>query len=63
MTILLLIALEIGLAVFGGWGFMLGVGVVHHEWIPACPTIALWPAVAISLCLRWALFSPQLGGE
>ncbi len=22
-----------------GWFFMLGIGVIHHEWLPQCPTL------------------------
>lgn len=36
---------------FGGWTLMLAVGVVHHEWWPAVPTIGYWWAVVLCLLL------------
>ncbi len=45
------------LAVFirGLW-LMLAIGIVHHEWIPACPTISYGWAVALTSLLSAALF-------
>ncbi len=41
---------------FRGWWFMLGVGVIHHEWWPAVPTIGYWWAVAV-VALLGGIFS------
>lgn len=30
-----------------GWLFMLAVGIIHAEWIPALPTIGYWWAVLV----------------
>lgn len=31
----------------GAWMFMLLVGVIHHEWIAALPTIGWWSSLLI----------------
>jgi hypothetical protein len=46
-------------ALISGWMFMLGVGIVHHEWIHQCPTIGYWWAVLASSLFRSALSSVQ----
>lgn len=38
-----------------GWMFMLAVGLVHHEWAHAVPTVGFWWAVLIAGLLRSAL--------
>lgn len=38
-----------------GWFLMLAVGVIHHEWIRACPTIGYWWAALLSGLLRSGL--------
>lgn len=38
-------------AMFGGWLFMLTVGVIHGEWLPMMPTIGYWSAVKVSFML------------
>ena len=38
-----------------GWVFMLLVGVVHAEWLPALPTIGYWLAVLITFLIRSVL--------
>lgn len=43
-------------ALLGGWMFMLAVGIVHHEWIRACPTIGFNWSVALAALVRGALF-------
>jgi hypothetical protein len=45
----------LALTVSAGWEFMLLVGVVHHEWIPACPTIGFWWSVLIAFLARTSL--------
>lgn len=45
----------VGRWLFGGLWLMLAVGVVHHEWLPACPTIGFWWAVLLAALLRMAL--------
>lgn len=42
-----------------GWAFMLAVGVIHHEWIPTCPTIGFWWSLVLAFLLRLALASPS----
>jgi hypothetical protein len=41
------------MTVQGGWLFMLAVGIVHHEWIPACPTIGFWWSLLLVILLKW----------
>lgn len=38
-----------------GWWLMLGVGLIHHEWIAACPTISYGVAVGIAALIGSAL--------
>lgn len=45
-------AIAVGLA---GLMFMLAVGIVHHDWIAACPTISLGKATLVAALLRGAL--------
>lgn len=40
------------LSFYGAWMFMLAVGVIHHEWIPACPTIGFWWALLLCGLIR-----------
>lgn len=42
-------------ALLTGFFLMLAVGVVHHEWIPSCPTIGYWWAALLSGLLRSGL--------
>lgn len=39
--------------------FTLAVGVVHHEWIPACPTIGFGWALLLTLLLRVVTARPS----
>lgn len=48
------------LTISGGWEFMLAIGLIHHEWIPSCPTIGFWWSVLISFLLRTAMTNPSL---
>lgn len=41
------------MTVQGGWLLMLAVGIVHHEWIPACPTIGFWWSLLLVILLKW----------
>lgn len=43
------------LAAMGGLWMMLAVGVIHHEWIPQCPTIGYGWAVVLASLLRSTL--------
>ena len=54
------ILLSVALAPVRWWLFMLGVGVVHHEWIPELRTIGFWWS-AVVVELLGAAFS--LGGR
>jgi hypothetical protein len=47
----------------GGWLFMLAVGVIHGEWISACPTIGFWWAVLLGSLIRGALYNPALDSD
>ena len=38
----------------GGWALMLGIGVLHHEWWSAVPTIGYWPAVFAWMAFAYA---------
>lgn len=40
------------LTMFGGMTFMFAVGVVHHEWWPAVPTIGYWWSVLLVYLIR-----------
>ena len=41
----------------GGWAFMLLVGVVHHEWLPQCPTVGFGWSIVIAFLLRVTLLT------
>jgi hypothetical protein len=47
--------LDILLALIGAWAFMLGVGIVHAEWIPQCPTIGYGWSLVLFLLFGGAL--------
>lgn len=49
------LAVGLILAPLQGLYLMLAVGVVHHEWWPAVPTLGFWWAVLIVSLLRPAL--------
>lgn len=51
-----LLLLEALSALLFGWLFMLAVGVVHHEWWPAVPTIGYWWAVLFTALMRAVFF-------
>ncbi len=38
-----------------GWLLMLAVGVIHHEWIPTCPTVSYGVATALAVLISGAL--------
>jgi hypothetical protein len=57
------VALSCLYALAAGWALMLAVGVIRAEWLPACPTIGYWPAVAVAVLLRLALHTVSAGGE
>jgi len=40
-----IIAVQINL--IGAWFLMIGVGVVHHEWLPDLPTLGWWLSLLI----------------
>lgn len=40
-------ALSVGTLLYGAWMLMLGVGVVHHEWLPQLPTIGYGNSVLL----------------
>lgn len=50
-------------SLMAGLWFMLAVGVIHHEWIPALPTIGYWWAVLVAYLLRVALTRAQPPSE
>jgi succinate dehydrogenase hydrophobic anchor subunit len=45
------------LAPLNGWMLMFAIGVAHHHWWPAVPTIGYWWAVLLACLLRSALTS------
>jgi hypothetical protein len=51
------------MTITAGWFLMLAVGVVHHEWIPACPTIGFWWAVLLASLIRGALYQHDFSGD
>jgi hypothetical protein len=38
-----------------GLWLMLAVGVIHHEWIPQCPTLGYWWSVLLAYLLQVSL--------
>lgn len=46
--------------ILAGWGLMLAVGNIHHDWIAACPTVGFGHAVLLSALLRVGLAIPKL---
>lgn len=60
VTLVLGLALSALFSLLGGWALMLAVGVIHHEWIPQCPTIGYWSAVLLAMLLRGALYQLDL---
>lgn len=50
------LGLELGAAFIRGLWLMLAIGIVHHEWIPACPTIGYSWSVVLAGLLTAALF-------
>lgn len=54
--ILMSFILSLFYSLLGGWFLMLAVGIIHHEWIPTCPTIGYGWAVLLAMCIRGALF-------
>lgn len=56
VTVLFTIA---GSLIFG-WAFMLLVGVIHHEWWPAVPTIGYGWAIIISFLIRLTMFEFEI---
>jgi hypothetical protein len=58
------LAISAVFSLLAGWALMLAVGVIHHEWIPACPTIGYWWAALLALLLRVAFQPiPDGGGD
>jgi hypothetical protein len=51
------LTLSAAFSLLGGWALMLAVGVIHHEWIPQCPTIGYPWAVLLALLIRLALYT------
>lgn len=50
-----LLVLVLTSMVFGLF-LMLAVGVVHHEWVPSCPTIGYWWACLLAGLIRATLY-------
>jgi len=55
LVVLGALALSAVYSLAAGWALMLAIGVIHHEWIPQCPTIGYWWAVLLALLIRMAL--------
>lgn len=56
-------AVNLTMTLMGGLWFMLGVGIVHHEWIPQCPTIGFGWSVLLAAMVRSALFLATPNGD
>jgi hypothetical protein len=37
----------VALTFAGAWWLMIGVGIIHHQWLPGLPTLAWWNALLI----------------
>ncbi len=63
--VLRFLALAVPSTLVGAWGTMLSVGIAHHEWTAAIPTISYEAALLVNIPLcaaslivilfRWAL--------
>jgi len=42
-----------------GWFFMLAIGVIHHEWLPKCPTLGYGTATLVIVLISGALAIPS----
>lgn len=51
------LCVSVVMSLLGGFMFMLAVGVVHHEWIAACPTIGYGWSVLLAALLRGAMYA------
>lgn len=53
----------VGVLIFliGTWFFMIGVGVVHHEWISQLPTLGWRDSLLVCLLFRAVLASMTYG--
>jgi hypothetical protein len=63
VTLVLGLLLSALFSLAAGWALMLAVGVIHHEWIPQCPTIGYWWAVLLAMLLRGALHTIATSGS
>lgn len=63
MTSNKVVNLIVGVLIFllGTWFFMIGVGVVHHEWITTLPTISWWHSALVCFLFRAALVAMTYG--
>lgn len=46
----------LGYVLLTGWALMMAIGVVHHEWIPACPTIGFGWSIMLAFFVRLSMF-------
>lgn len=47
-----LLLLDVLMMAVVAWALMLIVGILHHDWWPAIPTIPFWPCVAVAFLYR-----------
>lgn len=62
-TVIVFILTYSAFCLLAGWSMMLAIGIVHHEWIPQCPTIGFWWAVLLSGLLRASLYQIDFSGK
>lgn len=55
MSVIAVIVVAFLASLMQGFMFMIGVGVVHHEWMPTIPTVGYWWSVIIVMLFRAAL--------
>ena len=61
-SLAILAAASAALVGWASWWLMLGVGVVHDDWIPQVPPISFGTAVAVDLTLgTWLLVIVTIG--
>ena len=51
------ITMFLGYVFLTGWALMIAVGIIHAEWIIACPTINFYWACIIAFFLRLAFYT------
>lgn len=60
MKFAIYVVFGLGESMLKGLLLMLGVGILHHEWTTALPTIGYWPAVLTTIVLSGVLSRSRL---